>query len=173
MSYVDDRIVYVAGLSKAYSSHAAFITCLDERMKAELRAASSLVFSGPVPVATLASALKGLEINQRQGDSIRARILELSRRLIDGARELGFVVDNTSLFPAAFVVVGGMDAAVQACRLVWEHDILITPGIFPAVPKDRCGLRFAVTALNTDGQIDVALEALARVRDEIGSGPVA
>lgn len=169
MDCVQHQIVYVAGLSKAYSSHAAFISCLDQRMRSLLQTASTFIFSGPVPVATLASALRGLEVNQREGDVIRERILKLSRRLVDGARAIGLEVDNTGYFPAAFVVVGGMEQAIRACSMAWEHDLLITPGVYPAVPRDRCGLRFAVTALNTEHQVEMALEALARIYSEIVS----
>ncbi|MGB7923738.1 MAG: pyridoxal phosphate-dependent aminotransferase family protein, partial [Pyrinomonadaceae bacterium] len=62
-----DRIVLTAGLSKAYSSLLAFVTCSDE-LKRYLKAmVPSYVYSGPVPVASLATALAGLEVNQRRG----------------------------------------------------------------------------------------------------------
>jgi 7-keto-8-aminopelargonate synthetase-like enzyme len=31
LDYERDRIIYVAGMSKAFSSYAAFVTCWDER----------------------------------------------------------------------------------------------------------------------------------------------
>lgn len=54
LDYCADQIVYVAGLSKAFSSYAAFITCFDDLMKWKLRSAGPFVFSGPTCVASLA-----------------------------------------------------------------------------------------------------------------------
>src|SRR5262249_19309481 len=45
LDYCSDRIVYVAGLSKSFSSYAAFVTCFDEKVKWDLQAAGPFVFS--------------------------------------------------------------------------------------------------------------------------------
>ena len=54
-----DNTVYIAGLSKAFSSMAAFVTCRSPEERSLLTTASTLVFSGPIPVASLASSLAG------------------------------------------------------------------------------------------------------------------
>jgi 8-amino-7-oxononanoate synthase len=56
----DRDIVYVGGMSKAFSSMAAFVSCAGEDEKRRLSMASTAVFSGPSPTASLASALVGL-----------------------------------------------------------------------------------------------------------------
>jgi len=171
MDYVADRIVYVAGLSKAYASHAAFITCFDDEMRRKLELASTYIFSGPVPTATLASGLAGLEVNEREGDTLRDEVYRLSGRLVNGARALGFEVDNSHSFPIVFVVTGDMGKTLAAVRSAESAGILFTPGVFPAVPLSRGGLRFTVTALNTDEEIDTALEALRKIKQEQGVKP--
>ncbi|MGZ8135936.1 MAG: aminotransferase class I/II-fold pyridoxal phosphate-dependent enzyme [Methylococcaceae bacterium] len=167
LELASNKILYVAGLSKAYSSHAAFITCWDSDMKKRFQRASTYVFSGPVPVATLASALSGLEVNRQEGSEIRTCIFSLSKKLVDGARILGFEVDNTGYFPVAFVVIGKMEDTVKACQIAWEYNLLLTPGIFPAVPLNRSGLRLSITALNTPAHIDQALAALHKIRSTL------
>ena len=157
-------IIYTAGLSKSFSSYGAFITCAGKAQKQRLTSATTYIFSGPSPVASLASALAGLCVNEREGDALRARIFRLTRRLVDEARSLGFDVHSDNYFPIVSVPVGRTPLVVDACRLLWEHDILITPAVYPIVPKDKGVLRFSITAANTDGEIDRALEGLARVR---------
>jgi len=44
---------------------------------------------------------------------------------------------------------------------------LFTPGIFPAVPINHGGLRFTVTALNTDDEIDTAVNALEKIKQAV------
>jgi acyl carrier protein len=163
-----DDIIYVGGMSKAFSSMLAFVTCTNEAEKRRLSMASTAVFSGPSPTASLASAMAGLSISQDdEGSDIRRRLLKLTRQLIVGARALGFAVDNNELFPIVSVRIGIVADVVRACNVLWEHGILITPALFPAVPIDRGGLRFTVTAANTEEQVRLAIEALRKVREEL------
>jgi acyl-CoA synthetase (AMP-forming)/AMP-acid ligase II/7-keto-8-aminopelargonate synthetase-like enzyme/acyl carrier protein len=167
LRYSDD-IVYVGGMSKAFSSMVAFISCADEAEKRRLSAASTAVFSGPSPTASLASAVAGLKISQdEEGSTIRRRLLSLTRQLVTGARKLGFAVDNNELFPLVSVRIGAVSDVVKACNFLWELGILITPALFPAVPIDRGALRFTVTASNTEDQVRLAIEALRKVREEL------
>jgi acyl carrier protein len=167
LRYGDD-IIYVGGMSKAFSSLVAFVTCADEAEKRRLSMASTAVFSGPSPTASLASAMAGLGISQvDEGSAIRRRLLKLTRRLVAGARALGFAVDNNELFPIVGVRIGVVPDVVRACNVLWKHGILITPALFPAVPMDRGALRFTVTAANTEEQVRLAIEALRKVREEL------
>jgi 7-keto-8-aminopelargonate synthetase-like enzyme len=163
-----EEIVYVGGMSKAFSSMVAFVTCTDEVEKRQLSMASTAVFSGPSPTASLASAMAGLRISQDdEGSAIRRHLLSLTRQLVAGARASGFAVDNNELFPIVSVRIGSVPDVVKACNVLWEHGILITPALFPAVPIDRGALRFTVTAANTEDQIRRAIEALQKVREEL------
>jgi 7-keto-8-aminopelargonate synthetase-like enzyme len=163
-----DGIVYAGGMSKAFSSMVAFVSCADEAEKRRLAAASTAVFSGPSPTASLASAIAGLRISQDdEGSTIRQRLLSLTRQLVAGARTLGFAVDNNELFPLVSVRIGAVSDVVKACNILWEHGILITPAVFPAVPVDRAALRFTITASNTQDQVRLAIEALRKVREEL------
>jgi myxalamid-type polyketide synthase MxaB len=171
LNYEADRIVYVAGLSKAFSSYAAFVTCADQRLKAMLQASGPYVFSGPTSTASLATALAGLRLNRLVGDARRALIHRLTRRLVGEARALGFEVDNEGDFPIVGVVMGGWEQMMCACRTLWEHDILITPATFPAVPMNRNLVRFSVTSANTDAEITQAVAALEAVRRALQGRP--
>lgn len=168
-----ERAVYVAGLSKAYSSLGAFVTCRGPGERRKLMSTSTLVFSGPVPTASLASALAGLDVNESEGDAIRKRLHDLAESFAGGIRGLGLAVSNTNGFPILTVEFGSLDAVTVACRVLWDHGILITPAIFPAMPIDKGGVRFSVTAANTYEDIERALKALAAARDAVGAAAAA
>lgn len=163
LDYERDRIIYVAGLSKAFSSYAAFVTCRDAKMKMTLQTAGPFVFSGPTAVACLATALAGLRLNRVDGDERRRRVHRLTKRLVQEAVAIGYTVDNDSNFPIVGVVMGGWEEIVTACRILWEHDILITPATFPAVPATRNLVRFSITSANTDAELEQAIGALRAV----------
>jgi acyl transferase domain-containing protein/7-keto-8-aminopelargonate synthetase-like enzyme len=167
LDYAADRLVYVAGLSKSYSSFGAFVTCTDEAIKNKLRSASTFIFSGPSPTASLASALAGIQLNQREGETWRAQIYHLTHRLITGAKALGYEVINDNYFPIVCVVIGKTSEVIEACQILWQYGILITPALFPIVPKDKGLLRFSITAANTEEEIDRSLEAMAAVRERL------
>ena len=167
LRYGDD-IVYVGGMSKAFSSMVAFVSCADEDEKRRLAMASTAVFSGPCSTASLASALAGLKVSRdEEGSVIRRRLLDLTRQLVTGARDLGFTVNGNEMFPLMSVRIGAVSDVVKACDVLWEHGILITPALFPAVPVDSGALRFTVTAANTEEQVRAAVEALEEVREEV------
>jgi 7-keto-8-aminopelargonate synthetase-like enzyme/acyl carrier protein len=157
-------IVYVAGLSKSFSSYAAFIACPNSATKHRYTKASTFSFSGPSPIASLASAISGLRLNRLEGDVWRRKLHALVCRLADGARALGFAVKSNNSLPIVAVAIGATDDVVRACQLLWKYDILITPAVYPLVPKGQGVLRFSVTAANTEAEIDQALRALDAVR---------
>jgi 8-amino-7-oxononanoate synthase len=162
-----ERIVYVGGLSKAYSSLAAFVTANDAAQREQLQGASTSVFSGPIPVASLATSLAAIEVNEREGDELRAHLRALTTRLVAGARDLGFCADNPLDFPIVTLVLGSLATVELGCRVLWDQGILLTPAVFPAAPLDRGGVRFTITAANTASEVEGLISALAAMRDEI------
>lgn len=167
MQYEEDRIIYVGGLSKSFSSYGCFVTCFDQAMKSRLSLAGPFVFSGPSPVASLASALEGLKVNRKEGDQMRERVYTLTHRLVTAAKAIGYEVDNEHDFPIVGVVIGNVDEVTEACDVMWEHNILITPAIYPAVAMHRNLVRFSITASNTEAEIDQAITALEAVWDMV------
>ncbi|MFT7648033.1 MAG: 8-amino-7-oxononanoate synthase [Candidatus Poriferisodalaceae bacterium] len=166
-----EHVVYVAGLSKAFSSMAAFITCRDHDDRSLFETASTSIFSGPIPVASMATALAGLAVNRSEGDARRQTIHDLTDRLIEGALRRGYQIDNELTFPVVNLQTGGVERTIRASQIMWEHGILFTPSVFPAAPLDRGGLRVSLTADNTPAEVDQLLRALDAVAFELGAPP--
>src|SRR5919204_6730471 len=67
-----ENVILVAGFSKSYSSLLSFLA-LPTRLKNVLKvAAPPYLYSGPSPIASLATTLVGLDVNETRGDAIRA-----------------------------------------------------------------------------------------------------
>ena len=158
------RVIYVGGLSKAFSSMAAFVSCADQQQRALYERASTSIYSGPVPVASLATALAGLEVNQREGDDIRRHLHSLTCRAIEGVEARGYVVDNALRLPIVNLVLGDISSVVRASEILWEHGVLVTPSVFPVAPLDRGGFRISFTANNTVEDVDQFLAGLDAIR---------
>lgn len=160
-----DNIIYVGGCSKAYSSLAAFVGCSRE-MKTFLQAfATPYDLSGPCPTASLATLLRGLEINETRGDVFRDRLWSLTNKAIRGLRDLGFKVDNKTGYPIVYVEIGNSPDLIETSNLLFQEGILVTVSPYPMVKKGREGHRITITAANTDEEIESLLRAFSKVKE--------
>lgn len=159
-----ENIIYVGGCSKAYSSLAAFIACSKD-MKTFIEAfASPYDLSGPCPTASLATLMKGLEINEKRGDQRRAILWKLTKKVIDGLRELDYVVQNKTGFPIVSVHIGDTDTLIKTANKLFDEGILVTVAPYPMVKKGNETLRITVTAANTETEVDQLLCAFNKIR---------
>src|SRR5690349_7790274 len=94
-----DNLVLVGGFSKAYSSLLAFIACPTEVKNLLKVAAPPYLYSGPSPVASLATVLAGFDVNESRGDTLRAHLYALSRRLLDALERVDVHTPNRPGFP--------------------------------------------------------------------------
>jgi 8-amino-7-oxononanoate synthase len=156
-----DNVVLVGGFSKAYSSLLAFLalpTSLKEYLKV---AAAPYLYSGPSPVASLASAMAGLEVNDVRGDAVRARLYRLTERVLDRVRQLGLYAANRTVTPIIELpLAAGVDLADVAAKL-WRRGIYVTLAAYPLVPRDQAGVRIMLTAAHTDQEVDRLNEVLS------------
>jgi 8-amino-7-oxononanoate synthase len=164
-----DNILYIGGLSKAYSSLAAFISC-DKKMKEFLKAyATPYDLSGPCPTASLQSLLTGMAVNKRDGDNIRKRLYYLTKATIDGLRHRGFYIDNNTYFPIVSVWLGDTEHLIAASKILWEEGILVTLSPYPMVKRGDETLRITVTAANTNEEVERLLRAFDKIKEYLES----
>jgi 8-amino-7-oxononanoate synthase len=159
-----DNVVLVGGFSKAYSSLLAFIACPTDVKDLLKVAAPPYLYSGPSPVASLATVLAGFDVNEERGDALRATLWRLSQRVLDALRALGVETPNRSGLPIVEVPLRDHRRIDAVGRFLFEHGVYVTLAAYPLVPKDEVGFRIQLTAANTDDQVDAliaALEALA------------
>jgi len=155
-----DNVVLTGGFSKAYSSLLAFVACPTELKDLLKIAAPPYLYSGPSPVASLASALVGLEVNARRGDDLRAELYARTRRVLDHLDALGATTLNRSGFPIIEVPLADPDDLDAAGAFLFERGIYATLAFYPGVPRHEVGFRLQVTAANTDEQVTSLLGVL-------------
>jgi 8-amino-7-oxononanoate synthase len=160
-----DNVVLVAGFSKAYSSLLAFVA-LPTRLKDALKVlAPPYLYSGPSPIASLATTIAGLEVNRVRGDVARFAMWQRSHRVLDALRDLGIATPNESGFPIIEIPLADHDEIDDVGRYLFDEGIYTTMAAYPLVPKDEVGFRIQVTAANTDEEIDHLIEVLGSLRD--------
>ncbi|MFF9238939.1 aminotransferase class I/II-fold pyridoxal phosphate-dependent enzyme [Streptomyces sp. NPDC014801] len=155
-----DGIVLVGGFSKAYSSLLAFLA-LPTALKNQLKiAAGPYLYSGPSPTASLATALAGLEVNDRRGDAIRADLYRKSARVLELVRALRLDTPCEGELPLVEIPLADAGTLEDTAAFLWERGIYVTLAAYPLVPRRQVGFRAQITALNSDEDIDRLGEAL-------------
>jgi 8-amino-7-oxononanoate synthase len=160
-----ENIVLVGGFSKAYSSLLAFIACPTPLKQVLKTAAPPYLYSGPSPVASLATVLEGLRVNDERGDQLRARLHRLTARVLDRVHELGISTPNESGFPIIEVPLADADTVDEVGELLFRRGIYVTMAVYPLVPREEVGFRIQLTAANTDKQVDHLCEVLGEVAE--------
>lgn len=162
-----DRIFYIGGLGKAFSTPMGFISCPTPEFRALFHSAFPVIFGHLSSTAALAQANAVLKLNDELGDDQRSKIANLTAKLVEGAEGIGFTTRGRDS-AVINVTIGDVDSLIIATNVLWDDGIKITPAMFPAVPLNEGGLRFTVTASNTESQVDTVLSSLSKIWDKLG-----
>jgi 8-amino-7-oxononanoate synthase len=166
-----DHVVFVSGLSKSYSSLAAFLACPPELKRLLKTAAPPYLYSGPSPVASLATTIAGLEVNEIRGDAIRADLWRKTATVLDCLDRLGAHTPNRSGFPIIEVPLARHEDIDAVGRFLFENGIYVTLAAYPLVPRDEVGFRIQVTAANTNAEIEQLVDVLGRLANRFDLQP--
>jgi 8-amino-7-oxononanoate synthase len=160
-----DGVVLVAGFSKAYSSLAAFIACPTELKELLKTAAPPYLYSGPSPVASLATVLAGFDVNEARGDQLRFALWRKTEAVLKRLAELDVYTPNHSGYPIIEVPLRRHEEIGEVGRFLFDRGVYVTLAAYPLVPKHEVGFRVQVTAANTDAEI----ERLTSVIEELAA----
>ena len=149
-----DDIVLVGGFSKAYSSLLAFIACPTEVKDLLKVAAPPYLYSGPSPVASLATVLAGFDVNETPRRRAARRARERTARVLDCLARLGVYTPNRSGFPIIEIPLRDYNRIDAVGQMLFDRGVYVTLAAYPLVPKDEVGFRVQLTAANTDAEID-------------------
>jgi 8-amino-7-oxononanoate synthase len=163
-----DNIIFTGGFSKAYSSLLAFATCTSEVKRLLKLSSPSYIYSGPPPIASLASALLGMRVNAKRGDAIRARLHSLTITLLDHIYALGASTPNVSELPIVGLALQEPKRLVEVGNFLYQRGIYVTLAPHPVVPREHAGFRIQLTAANTQDEVLSLNEVLTEVDERFG-----
>ena len=166
-----ENVVVVAGFSKAYSSLLAFLACPTELKGVLKTAAPPYLYSGPSPIASLATVLEGLRVNESRGDNLRAHVHAMTHRLLEALERLQVATPNRSGYPIVEIPLADPDEIDDIGRYLFDQGIYVTLAAYPLVPKNEVGFRVQVTAANTDEEIDLLIDGLTSISHRLASRP--
>jgi 8-amino-7-oxononanoate synthase len=166
-----DRVVLVSGFSKSYSSLAAFVACPTQLKELLRTAAPPYLYSGPCPIASLATVLAGLEVNEVRGDAIRTDLWRKTAQVLECLDRLGVHTPNRSGFPIVEVPLDRHEDIDAAGRFLFDNGVYVTLAAYPLVPKTEVGFRIQVTAANSQAEIEQLVDTLGKLANAFDLRP--
>ncbi len=161
-----ENTIMVGGFSKAYSSLLAFIACPTEVKELLKVAAAPYLYSGPSPIASLATTLAGFDVNERRGEELRARVWRHTARVLECLARLEVHTPNNSGLPIVEIPLRDHQRIGEVGQLLFDRGVYVTLAAYPLVPREEVGFRVQLTAANTDAEVDtliVVLEELTQL----------
>jgi 7-keto-8-aminopelargonate synthetase-like enzyme len=124
------------------------------------------IFSAAPPPASMAAALKALELIEREPER-RKRLWESAHFMKKELSTMGYDTGESASPVIPLVVGDDMNAYTMVMRLQ-EEGIFANPVVSPAVPPDRAMIRTSYMATHTQEHLDRSLAALRKVGREMG-----
>jgi 7-keto-8-aminopelargonate synthetase-like enzyme len=151
--------VWTGSLSKTVPANGGYLAGSRQLMLYLQHGAAPYMFSAALCPAAAGAAMTALEVIERAGD--RRACLWRNVALLHGAlNRLGFDT-GASESPIIPVIVGPDHEAYRLAKHLFDHGILASAVVFPAVPPKSARLRLCVTAAHDSALLDEAAAAFA------------
>jgi 8-amino-7-oxononanoate synthase len=128
------------------------------------------VYSVGIPPLIAASAAKSLEIMHREPERVAA-LQRNGAYFHKVAKEKGLDTGTGCGTAVSPIVVGDSISAVILSQQLFQRGINVQPVLYPAVPAKSSRLRFFLTSMHTEAQIETAIDAtvdeLAKIPDSM------
>ncbi|MEH2207716.1 MAG: aminotransferase class I/II-fold pyridoxal phosphate-dependent enzyme [Nostoc sp.] len=155
-----DVDLWMGTLSKAFASCGGYIAGSKALVNYLKYTAPGFVYSVGLSPANTAAALTALRLLKVQ--PTRVKILQQrSQYFLKLARAKGWNTATSQNSPIIPIVVGNSLTCIQLSHLLFQAGINVQPIIYPAVANHAARLRFFISCLHTEEQINTTIAALA------------
>lgn len=157
-----DVDIWMGTLSKTLASCGGYIAGSRALIDLLRYGAPGFVYSvglSPVLAATSLAALKQLQI---ESDRV-LRLKDRSNYFIQACRNAGIDIGLAEGYAIVPAIIGSSSKATKLSNKLFELGVNVQPIIYPAVEERAARLRFFISAMHTDQQIDYTVKSLASI----------
>jgi 8-amino-7-oxononanoate synthase len=155
-----DIDIWMGTLSKTLAACGGYIAGSAQLIDYVKHIVGVFVFSVAMPPVIAATALKALEILYREPERV-ARLQQNASLFHTLARKRGLDTGTSSATAVSPIMVGDSLSAIVLGQKLFRRGINVLPVIYPAVPAKASRLRFFLTAMHNQEDIEFVLDALA------------
>ena len=156
---VADRVdLHMGTFGKAFGAYGAYVAGQSPWIDYLVNAGRTFVFTTALPPAVIAAADAALDL-VRDGDDLRADLQAKAGRFRRRLDRVGLDTrgSSTQIVPA---VVGDSERAVELSQQLEERGVLGVAIRPPTVPHGTARVRFSLSVLNEDADLERALDAI-------------
>lgn len=163
--YSQDVDIVMGTFSKALGSFGGYIACSETVRDYLINKCKGLIYSTGLPPMVLGAIAAMIELLPSLQNE-RARVITNAQKLHSFFQEQGlnYGTANTHIVPW---IIGDAEKTLHASRLLKElsiHGTTIRP---PTVPKDRCRIRFCISAAHSDQDLIHLMNAIQKVEQKL------
>ena len=166
----DEIDLYFSTFAKSMASIGAFIAG-DKKIIDYIRYnIRSQIFAKSLPMPLVVGNLKRLELLKTQ-PSLKARLWENALKLQTGLKERGFDIGNTDSVVTPVYMKGGVEeATAMVMDLRENYRIFCSIVVYPVIPRGHIIYRLIPTAVHTDEDINLTLQAFSETKKKLDAG---
>jgi 7-keto-8-aminopelargonate synthetase-like enzyme len=163
-----DRCVVALSLNKAFGAGGGALVFSNPEARMRIRKLGGpMVFTGPVQPPLLGAAIASAKIHlSPEIEVLKRELVERIRATHAIARELDVPLANECEVPIRFVALGRPVVAYDMAQQLLERGFVAGCAVFPAVPSQRCGVRFTLTRHQHEEDIRHFLTTVAELLPE-------
>ena len=158
-----ENIIQMGTLSKAFGCFGGFAAGPKDLTNFLINKARSFIYSTSLPPALAEAATQAIDIVDFKSKPLRKKLWSNRERLYTGLNDLGYDTFNSET-PIVPILAGDVKNAFRLSRHLNKNGIFAPAIRPPTVPEGECRIRFSVSALHTDKDIDKVLECLKKFK---------
>lgn len=163
--------LWMGTLSKSFASSGGYIAGSRVLVDYLKYTAPGFVYSVGLSPANTAAALAALQILEAEPERV-STLHERSHYFLTQAQAQGWNTGRSKDSPIIPIIVGESLLAGQLSQTLLQKGINARPQIYPSVPEKAARLRFFISSMHTEEQINRSITALAEAFAECKQVPV-
>jgi glycine C-acetyltransferase len=162
--------LYFSTFAKSMASIGAFVAGPREILDFVRYNIRSQIFAKSLPMPLVIGNLKRLEL-LRNHPELKDKLWENALKLQRGLKEKGFDIGKTDSVVTPIYMKGGVEeATVMVSDLRENYNIFCSIVVYPVIPKGHIIYRLIPTAVHTDEDIALTLNAFEQTKQKLDAG---
>lgn len=167
---MDGIDIYFSTFAKSLAGIGGFIGASKEMIYYLRYNVRSQIFAKSLPMPMVIGGLKRMEMI-RNHPELKEQLWKNVKMLQDGLKERGFNIGTTNTCVTPVYLKSDVSDATQlVVDLRENYNIFCSVVVYPVIPKGQVILRLIPTAVHTEEDIRITLDAFSEVREKVEKG---
>ncbi|MFK7922302.1 MAG: aminotransferase class I/II-fold pyridoxal phosphate-dependent enzyme [Bacteroidia bacterium] len=157
-----ERLYLAGSMAKSFGASGGILVFPNQEIKQRVRTCGgTMIFSGPLQPATIASAIASAQIHlSDELPQLQGELEDKIQYFNQAAQEKGITVMDPSISPIRFIHVGIPEVTYNLAARLKAMGLYVNIAVYPSVPYKKSGMRITLTNHLSKLDIHLLLEAI-------------